>query len=134
MNKELYKKEINKTVKDITVNDESIVITTEDSTIEISTYHSQDCCESVYGDFSIMKYYKEEIIGKEFNNLIIKSVEDMGFLIVFELNAYGDSRKAFIPCYNRQNGYYSSNLELSIKIGETETKIDISNLVEDQID
>lgn len=45
-----------------------------------------------------------------------------------------DEKKVFIPCYNYQNGYYGSDLELIIKNNNVQTKIDISNLVEDHID
>jgi cellulose synthase/poly-beta-1,6-N-acetylglucosamine synthase-like glycosyltransferase len=64
---------------------------------------------------------------------VIKSVEDMGFLLCFE-ESYGYGEKVFVPCYNEQNGYYEDNLELIISVDGVKTKIDISNLVEDHID
>jgi hypothetical protein len=43
--------------------------------------------------------------------------------------------KIFIPCYNYQNGYYSSNLSVVItQGGTTKTEVDISDCVEDHID
>ena len=80
-----------------------------------------------------MEYLVEKLKGKIIKNIIIKGVEDMGFLLCFEPD-YGITQKVFIPCYNSQNGYYSSNLELVIHDNETQIKIDISNLVEDDID
>lgn len=127
-NKELYKTEIKGKVEDVIVKDEGVEIITDQVKVEISTHHDSDCCEHVYGDFSIFKYYKEGIVGKPINEIVIKSVSGMGFLIVFN-----GVQKVFIPCYNFQNGYYSSNLELVLKKGEIETKIGISDLVEDHI-
>ncbi len=132
-NKELYKTEVNKKIVDLTENGEGITIKTDLGNIEITTYHSQDCCESVYGDFSSFKYHKEDLIGEMLREIVVKSVQGMGFLLIFEL-AYNEDKKIFVPCYNSQNGYYSSNLELTIKKGDIETKIDISDLVDDHIE
>ena len=41
--------------------------------------------------------------------------------------------KFFIPCYNSQNGYYSSELELILKRGKAKEVMDISEFVEDDI-
>ena len=42
--------------------------------------------------------------------------------------------KWFIPCYNEQNGYYSSNLNLIIEFEDKPTiTIDITDYVEDKI-
>jgi hypothetical protein len=131
MNEELYKEEIGQQIKDIEVKDNLVrFIKVDDGVISLSYEHDQDCCESVYADFGVINYYKDLIVGKEFHELIIKSVKDMGFLVCF-MNDYGDRAKVFIPCYNEQNGYYSSNLELIIN---DKTKIDISGLVEHHID
>ena len=133
MNKELHTIEINKEIKELNVSEEKVDIVLNDETINIGTYHSQDCCENVYGDFSALKYIAQELNGKVIKQLVIKEVSGMGFLVVLTMN-YRDDKKVFVPCYNYQNGYYSSNLALSIKRGEIETKIDISGLVEDHID
>lgn len=128
MNKELYRTTIDSKIKEIKVSDDGIEIVTDNETISITTSHDQDCCESVYADYSSIKnqvsvpYFSEPI------DLIIKGVEEMGFLFCL------GKIKVFIPCYNYQNGYYSSNLELLINRGEVSTKIDISDLVEDHID
>ena len=133
-NKELYKKEFNKKIEEIILKDnEGLKISYEGGFLLIGTEHSQDCCENVYADFSPVEYLVEKLKGKINKNIIIKGVEDMGFLLCFEPD-YGITQKVFIPCYNSQNGYYSSNLELVIHDNETQIKIDISNLVEDDID
>lgn len=135
-NKELQKIEINANIKDLLIQDKAeggIEIVTDEGSIVISSFHEQDCCESVYADFSVMKYHKEQIIGKSVRNIVIKSVEGMGFLLVFEIG-YHEDGKVFIGCYNYQNGYYSSDLSLSIIKHAVEIKIDISNLVENHID
>ena len=41
--------------------------------------------------------------------------------------------KFFIPCYNEQNGYYSSNLELILHKGKAKETIDVSEYVKDEI-
>ena len=136
MNKILYKKEIGQKIKkfDVLGDDVGVKIILEDNTvITIKTCHYQDCCESVHGDFSNLKYHKNNIEGKKFSELIIKSVKDMGFLLSFESVLTG-SNKIFVPCYNYQNGYYSANLSLEITWGEVEKSIDITGLVEDHID
>lgn len=74
--------------------------------VEITYYHDQVCCETVYADFSALK--DQGILNIEIDNINIELVENAGF----KLNGY------FIPCYNEQNGYYSSDLELIIKYDE----------------
>ncbi len=84
--------------------------------------HYQDCCENVYADFEQLR--DSGITDVEFENLIVEGVEDAGV----RLNGY------FIPCYNNQNGYYSSDLKLIITspMGK-KVSIDISEYVEDNI-
>lgn len=126
-NIELYKKEINGgEITNIQILDEELVVEYEEGKLSIKYYHGQDCCENVYADFSVLKYHLEDIKGKNFGDLVIKGVIDMGFLLCLA------DQKVFIPCYNSQNGYYSSDLELQIITGEVATRIDISKFVEDQ--
>jgi len=136
MNKELYRIKINKKIVDIKQTDkegEEIIIVLEDEKeIKISAYHSQDCCENVYAEFNVIKYQKEDIIGKEYKELVIKSVDELGFILCFYRD-WEESEKVFIPCYNEQNGYYSSELELIINYDGVKTKIDITEYVEDHI-
>lgn len=130
--KTIFEKEIKGIISDFNNTDESLSFKVGEETVSISTEHRQDCCEHVYGDFSVTKHLKS-IEGKGLQKLEIKPVEDIGFLLVLQF-VYDNSEKIFVPCYNYQNGYYSSSLSLSVKIGETKTEIDISNLVEDHID
>lgn len=90
----------------------------------VVTYnHDQDCCENVYADFNALK--DTDIFDKEFKDVKIEGVNGSGI----KMNGY------FIPCYNEQNGYYSSNLEIVIKsLGKDKKVIDISEFVEDKID
>jgi len=85
-----------------------------DGFLKISGHHSQDCCESVFADFSVIAYYKEALQEHEFSKLEIKRVKDMGFLICFE-KQNNEFIKIFVPCYNCQNGYYSDDLSLIIE-------------------
>lgn len=128
-NKELYKIELGREeITDIIVEDESVTIKYGTDEISIESYHDQDCCEHVYADFDGLKYHTKDIIGKPARELILKGVSKMGFLLCIA------KEKIFIPCYNYQNGYYSSNLSLKIKKGIDTTEIDISDLVKDDID
>lgn len=119
-------------VTDLEAREESLTVQIGDSTITFKTHHDQDCCEKVYGDFSIAQYHKEHIVNKDLKKIEIKAVEDMGFLICFYFD-WETAEKIFIPCYNSQNGYYSDELSLIIIDGEIQTEIDISNFVEDDI-
>lgn len=121
--------------------DEAVKIITNDGDIEIKAYHEQDCCERVYADFSVLEYHLKDLIGFTFQEIFIKPVAETGFLLCFEHGERGDEesyddyeiKKILIPCYNEQNGYYSSNLELIIKHGDTKEVTDISDCVEDHI-
>lgn len=134
MNKLLWEKVFGKKIVSMTVEEESVTFCFEgDEKITFSTYHSQDCCESVYGDFSIVKYHESELVGKDLSKIEVKSVEGMGFLLCFNFG-WNRAVKIFIPCYNYQNGYYSSSLELLINDNGTQTEINIDGCVEDHID
>lgn len=91
--------------------------------------HQQDCCENVYADFEYAKQYNtlgsykdKTIFDVEFEvdfyvNDGIKLVKDLGF-VIFSANVHGGyyttGSPIFIPCYNEQNGYYSTNLILQL--------------------
>ena len=97
--------------------DEKIVFD-DGSTIE--DFHEQDCCEYVYADFSQLA--DTNIMDREFDDIRIEGVKDSGFRI----NGY------FVPCYNNQNGFYSSRLSLIIKkAGKPKKEIDISDFVKE---
>lgn len=130
---ELFRQSIDSVIKDFTINAfESITLSYGDSVMTIGTYHDQDCCESVYGDFEQAKYIIEKVKDKKIINIVIKGIEDMGFLIIFE-KEYDENVKVFIPCYNSQNGYYSSDLKLVIQNNLVKSEVDISNFVEQNI-
>ncbi len=141
MNTEIYRKDFAESTKivDVKVSEEQLNIVIGNEAIEFKSEHSQDCCESVYADFSIVGYHLERLVSKEFTSIVMKPVEDMGFLLIFE-GGYKNTEKIFIPCYNYQNGYYSDNLSISIAVLNTEgmnnvtTTVDVSNCVEDHID
>lgn len=133
MNKLLWEKVFDKKIDSMKVEDESVTLFFEGAEgVTFSTYHSQDCCESVYGDFSIVKYHETELVGQHLSKVEVKSVEGMGFLLCFSFGY--KATKIFIPCYNYQNGYYSSSLELTVEDNGVKTTIDISGCVEDHID
>lgn len=76
-------------------------ITFNDGTT-IRDYHEQECYESVYADFTALE--DTSIFELDFDRIEVEHVEGSGF----RLNGF------FIPCYNRQNGFYSSYLSLII--------------------
>jgi hypothetical protein len=93
--------------------------------IIIEDYHEQDCCEHVYADFSALEdtTFFDEIKGK---NLTAKEVANNIELVEgkgFRIFGY------FVPCYNVQDGYYSSNLTLIIteEHGKNKIEIDLTN-------
>lgn len=107
----------------------------------LTYYHSQDCCEQVYADFQHIQVTTQ--LGKnsvnsndlEFDEDLLQHImyaKDVGFHIEDK-----NGVRLFVSCYNRQNGYYSSNLELQYiqnKNGrEIITKVDISDCVKDEI-
>lgn len=130
-NKELLRENIAHTIDSINLSNGVAVIFGEEE-ININCEHQQDCCENVYADFDDFKYHVDEITGKEVKEIIFKGVDGIGFLICFYFD-YDVSEKVFIPCHNSQNGYYSSNLSLVVTRNKVVKKIDISDLVEDNI-
>lgn len=97
-------------------------------------HHYQDCCESVYADFDSMQIITD--VGKnsvdvkdlDFFEDLLKSIVpivDLGFYIVTKQGIC-----ILVSCYNIQNGYYSSDLELFFKKdGKVET-MDITDCTE----
>ena len=84
--------------------------------------HEYDCCERVYADFSQFSLYKNRLVGMGIRDLEVVEIDGMGLRFDFtlrdgyyNLNIPGDDKvKVLIPCYNIQNGYYSSQLQLKI--------------------
>jgi hypothetical protein len=101
----------------------------------ISYRHNQDCCESVYADFSVFDSLIKDLGST--TKIEIKAVEDSGILFFFYdgSSSYGDPRRigVLVNCYNSQNGYYSSDLYLTIRNGDVKTEIDVSAVVYDVI-
>ena len=119
------------------INDSGIIF---NNGTQLSHYHIQDCCEDVYADWEYLKQYNVlpstgeniSIYDIEFDDSITNNIEyekNMGIKLISKT---GD--KWFIPCYNEQNGYYSSNLNLIIEFEDKPTiTIDITDYVEDKI-
>lgn len=102
------------------------------------SYHDQDCCEEVYADFSVLEEYNvstktgrkiwiKEIDFEENLRTLIEGVKGVGFNMISK-----KGEKFFVPCYNSQNGFYSSDLELRLYKKECET-LDITSFVKDCI-
>lgn len=117
--------------------EESIIF---DNDYKLEYYHEQDCCESVYAEFEILKDYNvslvtgknidiKEIDFEESLTKLVEGVKEVGFNMVSKIG-----EKFFVPCYNSQNGYYSGDLELILyKENNVREELDISDFVEDDI-
>lgn len=125
-------------MKIVQITDERIIF---DNGYILKYYHEQDCCEHVYADFKILNTYNlstktgKEINIKEINfeediQHLIEGIKDTGFNMISKIG-----EKFFVPCYNEQNGYYGSDLELILIISdEIYENFNISEYVEDKID
>ena len=71
-----------------------------DNGTQVTHKHDQQCCENVYADWEQLR--DTDIKDKDFKKIEIEKVKGSGI----RLNGY------FVPCYDLQNGYYSSNLEI----------------------
>lgn len=90
--------------------------------IKVTTYHDQDCCESVYANWAALEDTTFE--DEKFTGVTIEKVPGSGFRI----NGY------FVPCHNIQNGYYSDQLIMIIKYPDGSTsQLDITECNEDKI-
>lgn len=98
----------------------------------LSSHHEQECCEDVYADFGgmqVMGVQPENFVYAHeldfFENVLdsIVPIEGLGFYLVSKQGIC-----ILVPCYNDQNGYYSSDLALYYK-GK---KLDISECVKDE--
>lgn len=70
----------------------------------LTYYHGQDCCEWVYAAFNEIDDLAYDYEFEE--PLLFESVQGYGF-------RFGNSgRMVSVPCYNRQNGWYSDDLEI----------------------
>lgn len=97
-------------------------------TLALSDDHDQDCCENVYADFSSVASDYHCLLGQKLSKFKIKKVENMGFLLCFLFGEY--EKKIFVACYNEQNGYYSSDLDLIVTYQDKKTVLDISDCSE----
>ena len=65
--------------------------------------HEQDCCENVYADWKA-GFEDVDLSTFDVSEIDIENVENSGF----RLNGQ------FVPCYDEQNGYYSSDLRIEV--------------------
>lgn len=93
----------------------------------LSDHHDQDCCENVYVDFEHIDVYREQIDGLgQITEISLSGVENEWIVLFLYDGTIGFNNEPnrlglFIACRNSQNGYYSSNLELKVKISDTES-------------
>jgi hypothetical protein len=108
-------------IKIIKMDSDSLVF---DNGVEISSYHENDCCEHHWLSFEDLTL--EDFDGLEFNlenDDFLKKIEGYGVELV---PLKGHSVK--VPGYGSNNGYYSTNLDLTISnAGEFSRNIDITD-------
>lgn len=88
------------------------------------TDHEQDCCEQVYADWKYLMPSDVEGL-KEITGLEVFVVENAGIRLSFS-HPNTLSHPIFVPCYNIQNGYYSSDLSLCFGSKESYAVVDVS--------
>ncbi len=89
-------------MKIISVTDEKILF---DNGNSITFNHQPDCCEWNYADFEQLDDIAR---ATKFDpNLEFQACEGAGFL-------FGNrpGKMFFVPCYSRQNGYYSTDVNI----------------------
>ena len=100
-------------MKIVSINKVGIIF---DTGMILEDYHEQDCCEDVYADWESMQIMGERernyvnAADLDFFENILESIvpiEGLGFYIVTKQGIC-----ILVSCYNQQNGYYSSDLEL----------------------
>ena len=101
---------------------------------ELQYYHEADCCEHVYADFESIP---REFVGKDGRernifyvdfeedlDKLIEEVEGQGFMLCAK-----DGSKVLVNCYDIQNGYYSSNLEVILYELNTVKEKEITEMI-----
>ena len=85
--------------------------------------HDQECCEDVYADWKQLE--DTDVMSHKFPEAIeIEGVDGAGI----KIDGY------FIPCYNEQSGYYSSDLDIVITYPDKKkVTVDVSKFTEDVI-
>lgn len=90
--------------------------------IKVTTSNEQNCCKSVYAEWDALK--DTTFVDEAIDEVNIEKVAGSGFRI----NGY------FVPCHNRQNGWYSDELTLTIHYTNGDKLlIDITECNEDEI-
>ena len=129
----------------VNITNPKVVVDDDAETVAINNFglkykHDQDCCEKVYADIDMFRVYRHQIEALyKVERIRITAEIDMGFTVFFEdtLDEEGEYLiilGVFIPCYNVQNGYYSSDLCLTVTVDNDSTTYNISNYVKDYID
>ncbi len=102
-------------LKVVNVNSDSIEFENE---VFLQSDHQQDCCEAHYLDFSDLSLIDFEDLEFDLSNdNFFKKIEDYGIELI---PIQGHSVK--IPGYGSNNGYYSTNLVLTITNNKDFTK------------
>jgi hypothetical protein len=86
-----------------------------DNGLVLSSDHQQDCCENHYLDFSNLEL--EDFEGLEFDlssESFFERVEDYGIRLIPI-----DGHPVSVPGYGSNNGYYSSELSLTLSDGRS---------------
>lgn len=130
MSNELYEVKLENTkLKDMVIGDGQATIIFEHDQIILRDFHDQDCCESVYADWSTLELYKDQL-KDTYKSFAIRGVKGEGLLLCFGTGDYYPLNKVFIACYDAQNGYYNDGLELEVEHSGVKTKVSIADYEE----
>ena len=87
----------------------------------IETFHAQNCCEHNYADFEQLDDIARTT-DFDTSRIEIDLLQNKGF-------RFGNKplKMFFVPCYSRQNGYYSTEIDIFLNgkyVGEIECEED----------
>lgn len=101
------------------ITDEGIMFKNNKTVYLLEDFHETECCEEVYADWTSIN---EKIVNKNGNNVnifslefyedidkLIEEVKEQGFMLCAK-----DGTKILVNCYDIQNGYYSSDLNITL--------------------
>ena len=112
---------------------------------KLTYHHDQDCCEYNYADFPILRTYNLSVkTGKTIDIFDVEFPDTLAELFAGGVAEGGFNIRSnsgdlfFIPCYSEQNGYYSTDLFITLSgdkwCNDDDETLNVSNYVEERID
>ena len=112
---------------------------------KLTYHHDQDCCGYNYADFPILRTYNLSVkTGKTIDIFDVEFPDTLAELFAGGVAEGGFNIRSnsgdlfFIPCYSDQNGYYSTDLFITLSgdkwCNDDDETLNVSNYVEERID